>query len=319
MINGMAASGCGLVHEAAFYDSDEQLLELVVPFLQEGLDASEPIVVTLDDRRAELVRSAIATSPHLSFLSVQYDRPANVLKSVDRLLTEYLTEGARRIRIVGEVPHPGMGVPWPWWARYEATVNHAFARFPLWALCPYDRRITSEEVLDDVAQTHPYLATPDGHHVINDRYTDPVVFLTQPRSPLVDPLEASPPVVELVNPTASAARRAVADVARATQLSVGDVEDLVIAVSETVTNAICHGHPPAQLRIWPAPNRIVVTVTDQGSGPTDPFAGLLPAASAPVGGLGLWLTHQLCALVTLEHHDDGFTVRLIAGYPHLAA
>jgi hypothetical protein len=46
---------------------------------------------------------------------------------------------------------------------------------------------------------------------------------------------------------------------------------------------------------------------------------LLPAASAPAGGLGLWLTHQLCALVTLEHHDDAFTVRLIAGHPHVAA
>jgi hypothetical protein len=73
-------------------------------------------------------------------------------------------------------------VPWEWWARYEATVNHAFAKFALWSLCPYDRRITSAEVLDDVAQTHRYLATPDGRHVVNERYTDPAVFLGQSRS-----------------------------------------------------------------------------------------------------------------------------------------
>jgi hypothetical protein len=121
-------------------------------------------------------------------------------------------------------------------------------------------------VLDDVAQTHPYLAIPDGRHVINDRYTDPAAFLTRPRSPHADPLEAFPPAIDLANPTASGARRAVVDAARATVLSAGDVGDLVIAVSETVTNATCHGRPPTQLRVWPTRDRIVVTVTDQGSG-----------------------------------------------------
>jgi anti-sigma regulatory factor (Ser/Thr protein kinase) len=93
------------------------------------------------------------------------------------------------------------------------------------------------------------------------------------------------------------------------------VEDLVTAVSETVVNAICHGRSPVGLRLWVARDRIVVTVTDQGSGPSDPFAGLLPAATALDGGLGLWLTHQLCSLVTFDHRDS-FTIRLIAGNPH---
>lgn len=305
----------GLVHEAALYDGEKQFLELVVPFVQDGLEAGEPTVVTLSDGRTELIRSVIAPSPHLSFVPGQYDRPACVLKSVDALLTGYLAAGARQVRIVGEVPHPGVGVPWEWWARYEATINHALARFPLWALCPYDRRITSDEVLEDVVQTHPYLATPDGGHVVNERYIDPVAFLAQGRSPRADPLETSPPVIELVDPAASAARRAVLDAGRASGLSAGEVEDLMIAVSETVANAICHGRPPTQLRVWPACDRIVVTVTDQGSGLSDPFAGLLPAAKAPAGGLGLWLTHQLCNLVTFDHREDGFTVRLIAGNP----
>jgi hypothetical protein len=57
----------------------------------------------------------------------------------------------------------------------------------------------------------------------------------------------------------------------------------------------------------------VITVTDHGAGPTDPFAGLLPAATASAGGLGLWLTYQLCSLVTLDKLREGFTIRLIAG------
>ncbi|HYZ38289.1 MAG TPA: anti-sigma factor RsbA family regulatory protein [Pseudonocardiaceae bacterium] len=315
-----AGTGVGaLLHEAAFYECDDEFLDLVIPFVQGGLDASQPTVVALDDNRSELVRSAIRASPDLTFVPEQYDRPATVLKSVNKLLTEYLSQGARQIRIVGEVPHPGVGVPWDWWARYEATVNHAFAEFPLWALCPYDRRITSDEVLDDVARTHPYLVTPDGRHVVNDRYTDPAVFLTQPRSPRADPLEAAPPVIDLLNPTAAAARRAVVAAAHATALRDDEVADLVIAVSEVVTNAACHGGPPARLRLWSDRDRIVVAVSDQGHGPSDPFAGLLPAAKAPSGGLGLWLAHQLVNLVTFDRYDDGFTVRLVAGNPYPAA
>jgi anti-sigma regulatory factor (Ser/Thr protein kinase) len=170
-------------------------------------------------------------------------------------------------------------------------------------------------VLDDVARTHPYLATANGHHVINDRYTRPELFLTQPRPTHADPLEAAPPFIELVNPMPLPARQVVREKSLATSLTPTEVEGLVIAVSEAVTNAICHGRPPVQLRLWTGSDRIVVTVTDHGTGPTDPFVGLLPSAAGPPGGLGLWLTHQLCNLVTMDKLEEGFTIRLIAGKP----
>lgn len=83
----------GLVHAAAWYDGDEQLLELALPFVQGGLDAGEPTVVALDDRHAELIRSVVAASPHLSFVSGQYNRPATVLKSFDTLVTGHPIAG----------------------------------------------------------------------------------------------------------------------------------------------------------------------------------------------------------------------------------
>jgi anti-sigma regulatory factor (Ser/Thr protein kinase) len=232
---------------------------------------------------------------------------------VQQLLTGYLSQGAQHIRILGEVPQLSVGLPWEWWARYEATVNHAFDAFPLWALCPYDSRMTSSEVLDDVARTHPYLATNDGRHVLNDRYTRPEVFLTQPRLTHPDPLEVAPPLIELVDPMPLTARQAVREAGRTTRLTAADVEGLVVAVCETVTNAICHGRPPVRLRLWASRDRIVVTVTDHGVGPTDPFVGLLPGVTAPAGGLGLWLTYQLCSFVTFDKLTEGFTIRLVGG------
>src|SRR4051795_63154 len=55
------------VHEAMFYDSDAELLRIVVPFLEQGLAAAEPTVVAVDDRAAELLRAAVDL-PDLVFL-----------------------------------------------------------------------------------------------------------------------------------------------------------------------------------------------------------------------------------------------------------
>jgi hypothetical protein len=36
------------------------------------------------------------------------------------------------------------------------------------------------------------------------------------------------------------------------------------------------------------------------------------------GGLGLWITRQVCSRVTLSQTSEGFTVRLVAGTPYPA-
>ncbi|MBV9649551.1 MAG: sensor histidine kinase [Pseudonocardiales bacterium] len=304
-----------MFHEAAFYSSEDELLNIAVPFLEASLETGAPSMVVLNERDSELIRSVIPDTSQLSFLRDPYLRPASVIKSVQQVLTGQMFDGTEQIRILGEVPHPGMGMPWEWWARYEATINHAFDQSPLWVLCLYDLRITSGDVLNDVTQTHPYLMTADGRRTVNNRYLCPEVFLTRARPTYPDPLEAASPLVDLVDPMPLAARQAVREAGASTRLPVADVEGLVIAVCEALTNSICHGRPPVQLRLWANPDRVVVTVTDRGGGPADPFAGLLPAATGPPGGLGLWLAHQLCSLVTLDKTKDTFTVRLVAGQP----
>jgi hypothetical protein len=331
---GAPTDGSGYLHEAVLYDSDEEFLGVVVPFLQEGAAVGEPCLVALGASTTGLVRAAMGNTRGLTFLDDRYDRPASVIRSNRDLFTAHLTDGASRIRVASEVPHPGVGVPWDGWARYEAAVNDAYAEFPLWGLCAYDTRITPGSVLDDVARTHPHLATAHGRW-INRRYQDPAEFLTRRPPSQGDPVEtASPPVIDLMDPTPAAARDAVhtADMIRPGALQVeipqpdtpqrepppldaADVEHLVFAVSEAVTNALIHGRPPVRFRLWTAPDRIVATVTDRGDGPADPFAGLLPVTDTCSGGLGLWLTHQLCSHVTLDTTDDGFTIRLIVGTP----
>jgi len=46
-------------HEALFYRSDADLLDVVAPFVEEGLSAGEPTLVALQRDHAAMVRSAL--------------------------------------------------------------------------------------------------------------------------------------------------------------------------------------------------------------------------------------------------------------------
>lgn len=313
MRTGAASETEGHFHETAFYSSDEEFLAIVVPFLTDGVAAGEPTLVSLSEANSQLVSSALPKSSGVSFVprGAQYTRPAAAIRAYQELLAEYTRKGANQIRIVGDVPHPGLGVEWGWWARYEAVVNDAYDAYPLWALCPYDVRCTPADVLADVARTHPKLATVDGGHVDNPDFVDPTGFLAGliNSSP---PPEPEPPAVVLRNPTAAAAREAVRHIAarRLTPIADTVVNDLVFAVSEGVENAMIHGSAPTTVRIWSYPDGFVAHVSDAGSGPLDPYTGLLRAGTGAGAGLGLWLAHQMCADISLHRHAAGFTLRI---------
>ncbi|MDQ2585431.1 anti-sigma factor RsbA family regulatory protein [Saccharothrix yanglingensis] len=308
------AHGRGYDHSAAYYASDEDLLSVVVPFLLDGLEAGEPTVVSLTPERSELVRSALPRSAGVVFTANDdvYARPASAIRSYREMMAGFVADGARGIRIAGEVPKAALTTSWDWWARYESAVNHAYDDFPLRSMCLYDTRDTPRHVLDDVARTHPFALTAGGGRRTVGDYVPPPAFLAEPRPAAPLPIESTPPLADVVVRTSAEARRAVADANRA-RLPAAEFEDLLLSVSEVATNAVRHGSPPVRLRVWADRDRVVVEVHDTGAGPTDPFAGLLPAPDRDLGGLGLWLVHQLCAHVALRRDESGFAVRLVAG------
>jgi anti-sigma regulatory factor (Ser/Thr protein kinase) len=218
--------------------------------------------------------------------------------------------------VVQAVPHPGIGASWENWRRYEASVNDLLAALPLSGLCVYDRRITPPVVLDDVGLTHPSVRTRDGEIHPNHRYQAPATFLRSLPPPPPDPVEAEPPDLELIDPDPATARHAVRNTATRRGFPPAVVERLVLATSEAVTNGLVHGRPPVIVRSWARPRRVLVTVSDHGTGPTDPYVGLVPGSDVTTGagGYGSWLIDQLVT-TTHAHTPDGFTLRLVIGSP----
>ncbi|GAB2989996.1 sensor histidine kinase [Amycolatopsis acidiphila] len=311
MRSGAAAGHTGYFHEAGFYSTDDELLDLVVPFLEEGIAAGEPTLMAFGPANEKLVHSVMDTSRVTTIPgNEQYLRPAVAIRNYREALARHVADGATQVRVVGDVPHPGYGEPWDWWSRYEAVVNQAYEEFPIWGLCPYDTRITPEHVLGDVVRTHPMLAIADGRHVHNGEYVDPVSFLPSWRDAPRPECEDGPPMAELTNPSAAVAREAVRVALAPTSIEPARAEDFVMAVSEAVTNAFVHGKPPLRLRIWRHLDRAVVTVTDGGEGPVDLFTGLVAARESRSAGVGLWMAYQICRHVSMYGDDEGFVVRL---------
>ena len=313
MRTGAARGQVGHFHEAGFYGSDGEFAALIVPFVEEGVAAGEPVIIGYDDRKTALLRSWLADPSAVEFIGDQglYATPARAIAAYRRLFEFHVAMGAGQIRIAGDVPHPGNGRRFDGWDRYECAVNIVWQEFPVWGLCLYDTTTAPSAVLDIVERTHPRLVSPSGQHWASERYQEVPVFEGLPPPP--DPLEASTPMVELTGLPAANTRHALAQIGRG-RVNNATLTDLIIGASEAVSNALHHGQPPVTVRIWATPDRIVVSVHDLGPGPADPVAGLVPAPhSSSNQGLGLWVMHQLDLDTALIHTGDGFTVRLRAG------
>ena len=317
-----AAGGrSGFAHELVLHTTTAEMLEFVLAFAQDSVAADEPTLLAVRPETAAAVLDTVGPAPHLTVLPAigQPGRPASDLRATDALLSDYLAK-APTVRILNQEPT----VPashWHEWRRLEAVVNLALAHHNAWAVCVYDRHALTTERADDLCATHPLLWSA-GQHRTNDGYQDPAEFISKHMDAPPDPVEHTAPAVELIDPSPAAARATITRFTQHSELPGAEIEGLTLATSEAVANAIVHGRPPVVLRLWTQPGRLTTTVTDTGHGPTDPFAGLLPADQPdrqPGGpGLGLWISHQLVD-ITHRRHAGGYTVRMAATQARTAA
>ena len=310
-----AAHGCiGHVHEAGFYSSDAEFLALIVPFVTDGTAAGEPVIIGYDDRKCELLRARLCRPDLVRFIADTslYATPAGAIEAYREQFHWCVAAGAEQIRIAGDVPHEGNGGRFAGWDRYESAVNIAWQGYPVYSRCLYDATTVADPVRDVVERTHRRLLTAGSGATVSRRYQEVADF--EPLQRAVDPLEAAPPTVELVNPSPRKARHRVAEAARG-RIHVATLDELRFAASEAVLNAHLHGRRPVTVKVWTGPDRIVLRVHDTGPGPADPLIGLVPAPGGLAGrGLGLWLVHQFTNIdIDLLATADGFTIRLRAG------
>lgn len=310
----VASPGAGLrpfLHEAFLYADDDQYLAGTLPFVTAGLEAGEPVMVALPTPRLDLLRAALGdgAGDRVRFAAME---------EVGRNPGWIIPAWADFVAAHADAGRPARGIGEPIWAgrsddelveccRHESLLNMAFAGaagFTL--LCPYDTSTLGPAVIEEAHRNHPRITRPGGAFASPSYDADVPPLLTTPLPP-------PPPDAHVVAfddvVGLGPVRRRVAEAAATAGLDRARADDLVLAVSEAISNSVRHGGGSGHVTLWSDGHRCLCDVHDRGR-ISDPLAGRTrPGPSQPTGR-GLWLMHQLCDLVQLRAVPEGQVVRL---------
>jgi len=169
-------------HEALVYSTMEEFLTAAVPFIREGLEGEEALLVVTKKANLVALREVLNTDAgKVEFVdsAAWYRSPPQTLDAYASYVGTCLEKGAGRVRLIGEPVWPRTSArAVAEWKRYESAINVAWRSAPVSVVCPYDANELPEDVVTDAKRTHPVLRTgrrtrPSPH------YTDPEVFVRE--------------------------------------------------------------------------------------------------------------------------------------------
>lgn len=167
-------------HQALLYGSDDELLAGAVPFLAEGVERSERVLVVASPRRIRPIREALADqAAAVEFIDspTWYGSPAVALRGYRKLISDSIGAGFPWVRVVGEAVWSGHAKSSAaTWIRYESMVNLYLASLPATIVCLYDTRSASDALVLDAQRTHPELCAASGA-VASPSYREPEDFM----------------------------------------------------------------------------------------------------------------------------------------------
>lgn len=296
-------------HEALLYSGWADFVAGTVPFIREGLEAGEPVLVVESPEKIDLIREAL-------------DHDAGQV-----LFADMAAVGANPARIIPAWQdfvsrHPGVrlrGIGEPIWKgrteaeliecqRHESLLNVAFGHGqPWWLLCPYDTDKLDPSVIDEARRSHEFVS-----HAGSAQSSADFRGIEASGAPFDVPLPD--PGSEVRGAEFSAddlgpVRRLVGAAATEAGLRANRVQELVFAVNEIASNSIRHGGRGGSVMTWQQAEMFVCEVTGGGRY-AHPLADRQRPGSDVASPRGLWLANQLCDLVQIRTFADRTVVRL---------
>jgi anti-sigma regulatory factor (Ser/Thr protein kinase) len=302
-------------HDMFVYDADDAFAGLVAPYLDEGLEEGDALMAVFVPEKQSLLRDALGrSSDTVDFTDANdvYTRPEAVLARYDAAVRRLLADGARSIRLIGELPIWETQQQWDVWIRYDGLLNHAFTHLPVRVACAYDARVVPDPVLRESRRAHPLIhhGDWDGGEWHESHDFDPTEVV---RSMTPDP----PPLPQLrevsVGEDARSFRERLMDEMAAADVPSDQAYGMLLAAAEVYANTMRHGEGTPSLRVGRVDEGFVCELSDGGVGLDDPLAGYLPPRENGPGRAGLWVARQ--SVRRLEHlaaSGGGLTTRLWA-------
>lgn len=299
-------------HLAVAYRDVEDLVATLSPVLDTALSRGDVVLAPVGD----LVHAVIEQRLGSLVPGIVFGEPAQPYTYSGQ------TTAARRAAALREMTAGGRGAlvlsdgsataaP-DAWSVLEASSNLALSGLPVTLLCLCDASRALEDAERFLYWNHSELyvgptASP------NPRYLSPDRVLTAvpaPPAPVLGPPDST---------TSFDGVAALRDVRRATRrrgeeagLLDEQVDGLVLAIGELVSNSIEHGPGRGTLSWWTVPDRLVAQVDDPGR-MTTTTPGLRCPEVRSTRGRGVWLARQLSDVLHLWTGPDGTHVRLEIG------
>jgi transcriptional regulator with XRE-family HTH domain len=169
-----------LEHRVLLYESDDEYAAAVGPFLREGVERSDALLVVTTQRLLKLVRRELGADVKRGKLldsADWYSTPLETLRRYRGFVDDSLKAGFKWVRIVGEPVWAGRSAAEVReWSRYESIINLSLAAAPATILCPYDSRSVPANVMHDAECTHSEFAHAGGS-TPSPSYRQPEDFL----------------------------------------------------------------------------------------------------------------------------------------------
>jgi anti-sigma regulatory factor (Ser/Thr protein kinase) len=293
------------VHRAFFYNDENEWLDALLPFVQDAIVADEPILVAVTSDRTAMLRNALGdqNGAHVEFAPMESigKNPGRIISAWHDFVGRHPSD--RRLRGVGEPVWPGRRPDELIEHQlHEHLLNLAFEGHAFELMCPYDRSALPAEVLHEAARAHPFTGCGTEHQQNPSFQLDP-----HHRAPLSPPPDTARSM-EFNLVTMRLLRQFVTQQAAAVLHDQRRLNDLVLAISEAVTNSVQYGGGGV-LSLWTEPDRLICEITDGGQ-LTDPLVGRRRPPLSAARGRGVWMVHQICDLVQIRSTDGRTTVRM---------
>ncbi|GAB2850154.1 MEDS domain-containing protein [Actinocorallia aurea] len=298
-----------LSHQALLYGKDEEYLATAVPYVREGLAEDAMIIAAIPSRCYTAVRDVLGDV-------ISMFAPAEVFyRHPVRTIAQYMdivrsAEG-RPVRALAEVAWQGR-TPWEAreWARYESLVNTVFDNRGVSVICSYDRRVIGEDIESEARRTHPQLLDGGMFPAYNDSYEHTDLYNSRADKAPLPQVPDHAVRRDVTSLDLVGMRSFVKDHCASFGMTPLATGRFVTAVNEIATNALTHGTPPVQLKLWTADDLAFAEVADIGLWHPDELESYLPPESANTPSFGLWSARMLVDLVEIRAGYNGTQVRL---------
>jgi signal transduction histidine kinase len=160
-------------HLCLVYETAEQQWDAIIPYFAEGLERNEACLYVADDRSVDEVRQAfrlygVDVDEHMrsgqlifatkreAYLSSGAFDPAAMMAFLKQTVEAAVASGRSGFRVTGEMTWAlGEECGCERLIEYEARLSHFFPGSRASAICQYNRKRFSADIIRDVLRTHP--------------------------------------------------------------------------------------------------------------------------------------------------------------------